>query len=234
MVKHELNAAKAFSFMSKVMDFSINGEDMDNESSENSTDDKKLCDKKIREIICLLGNAEEETCDEESMKILSNLNEIIDKDRLVLGKKKDIIRHYVNHLKLIRLPNIKNIEAKIELLLFKPREKIIGQIALWNMENFLGKNEILNRLQVVLYNTKAISGIHPVSDKAFFEEPLNEKERLCLVQKARNKKLNDLNAKNSARLGYKYSDNAFIYYQILNGVTGYLVFYFAYKDYKNL
>ncbi|RNA42888.1 hypothetical protein BpHYR1_026925 [Brachionus plicatilis] len=249
MVKHELNAAKAFSFMSKVMDFSINGEDMDNESSENSTNDKKLRDKKIREIICLLGNAEEETCDEESMKILSNLNEIIDKDRLVLGKKKDIIRHYVNHLKLIRLPNIKNIEAKIELLLFKPREKIIGQIALWNMENFLGKNEILNRLQgidkvthkisklryqVVLYNTKAISGIHPVSDKAFFEEPLNEKERLCLVQKAKNKKLNDVNAKNSARLGYKYSDNAFIYYQILNGVTGYLVFYFAYKDYKNL
>lgn len=74
-----------FSFMSKVMDFSINGEDMDNESFENSIDNKNLRDKKIRDIICLLCNATENNNDEESKEIINNLNQIIDKDRLELG-----------------------------------------------------------------------------------------------------------------------------------------------------
>lgn len=241
MVKHGLNTGKALSFMSKVMDCSIN--ETDNENNSNQTIESDI----ICDIICDLGQIKKKQDNDEIKKIISDLTKTIYENSDKLKIKKDIIRHYLNQLKLKKIRNFEIIEKKIEELVFKPREKTIGQIALWNLNNlFLGKNEHLNRLQginkathkiskcryqVILYNAKAISGIHHVSDKAFFERPLDQKEKIDLLKKA-NKKDNE-HGKRAAKLGYKFIDDAFVYYQILNGVTGCLIFYYAFKDFKN-
>ena len=78
-----------------------------------------------------------------------------------------------------------------------------------------------------------MKGIHPVSDQALFEDPLSQTERAALCHKALNKKLNNAHAQQAARLGYKYSDKAHVYYQILNRVTGYMLYYFSFKDNRN-
>ena len=35
------------------------------------------------------------------------------------------------------------------------------------------------------------------------------------------------------RLGYLFDDKTHVYYQILNGVTGYMVYYFSFTDMRN-
>ncbi len=89
------------------------------------------------------------------------------------------------------------------------------------------------RYQVVLFNLDAIKGIHPVSDDNFFLEPLDRNEKAQLVKSAKSRKFSSKVVCKSAEFGYKCSDKAHVFYQILNGVTGFLVYYFSFEpNYK--
>ena len=147
-----------------------------------------------------------------------------------------------------------NNEAKITLLkvekeimekLYSHNVKIIGQIGLLNSNSHKQKHLLEDclkspnksthfvssvRHQVVLFNLEAIHSIHPVSDEAMFEDCLSRRDKADLVFRARNKELSDRDASEAARLGYKYSDKAHVLYQIVNGISGFQVFYYSFKD----
>ena len=85
---------------------------------------------------------------------------------------------------------------------------------------------------MVLYNLDAIKGIHPVSDKVLFEPTLNYEERKKLVTSAKSKSFKDGPVCEAARSGYKCSDKAHVLYQILNGVSGFLLYYFSFDTFR--
>jgi len=68
----------------------------------------------------------------------------------------------------------------------------------------------------------AMRGIHSVSDKVLFEKPLDKDSKATLVNS--NVQADKIEA---ARLGYKFDDNTHVEYQILNGVSGFNIFYHA-------
>ena len=90
------------------------------------------------------------------------------------------------------------------------------------------------RYQLVLYNLDAIHGIHPVSEKVMFEECLNRQLKADLVKRAKDKELDNEVASKAARMGYKYSDKAHVLYQIANGISGYQVYYYSFRDQINI
>jgi hypothetical protein len=141
--------------------------------------------------------------------------------------------------------DIKEIENEIKDKLYNKKLKVIGQIGLWNRNSHLQTRTLEDRLrslsksthfvssvryQVVIFNLEAIRGIHPVSDDVLFEKPLSVEEKVNLILKAKNQELNNENACRAAKLGYKYSDKAHVFYQIVNGVTGFEIFNFSFKD----
>ncbi len=101
------------------------------------------------------------------------------------------------------------------------------------------------RYGVVLYNFDAMESIHHVSDKAFFEPTLSSEEIKALVnsaikekssRKIKEKSSREIEEKSSdeivckaARQGYLHDDKFHAKYQILNNVTGFLVYYFSFK-----
>jgi len=85
---------------------------------------------------------------------------------------------------------------------------------------------------VVLYNLDAIKGIHPVSDKVLFESTLNYEERKNLVTSAKSQSFKDGPVCEAARSGYKCSDKAHVFYQRLNGVSGFLLYFFSFDTLK--
>jgi hypothetical protein len=68
---------------------------------------------------------------------------------------------------------------------------------------------------IVLYNNQAVKGIHPVSDENFAKN----------IPTPRNAKINS----DLISLGYTDSEHFQFYYQILNGVSGYVCYQFAYE-----
>ena len=90
----------------------------------------------------------------------------------------------------------------------------------------------MKRYQVVLYNLDAVKCIHPVSDEILFELTLNYEERRKLVTSAKNRSFENENVCEAARNGYKCSDKAHVLYQILNGVSGFLLYYFSFETLK--
>ncbi len=84
---------------------------------------------------------------------------------------------------------------------------------------------------MVLYNLDAIKGIHPVSDKVLFEPTLNYEERKKLVTSAKSQSLENERVCEAARGGYKCSDKAHVLYQILNSVSGFLLYYFSFETF---
>lgn len=50
------------------------------------------------------------------------------------------------------------------------------------------------------------------------------------MKEQKNKEFDNQHAKLAARMGYKYSDKAHVLYQIVNGISGYQVFYYSFKD----
>ncbi len=89
------------------------------------------------------------------------------------------------------------------------------------------------RYQVVLYNSDALKGIHPVSDKAFFEKTLGRVEKCRLVNSISLNKWDENKCK-AARFGYKNSDKAHVYYQLANGVSGFMTYFYGFTPNKSL
>ncbi len=86
------------------------------------------------------------------------------------------------------------------------------------------------RYCVILYNGDSLKGIHHVSDAVLFEPPLSEREKANLFSElVRNEILFEIK-----RLGYKHSDKVHTQYQLLNGVSGYLVYYYSFKPQERL
>ena len=85
------------------------------------------------------------------------------------------------------------------------------------------------RYQVILYNLDAIKGIHSVSDDALFVAPLDKKEKCKLVNSFSKRDFSNRIVCEAAELGYKCSDKAHVFYQILNSVSGFLVYYFSFE-----
>jgi len=85
------------------------------------------------------------------------------------------------------------------------------------------------RYQVVLYNLDAIKGIHPVSDKVLFETTLNYEERKQLLESAKSATFEIKNVCIAARQGYICDDKIHVHYQILNSVSGFLVYYYSFQ-----
>ena len=88
------------------------------------------------------------------------------------------------------------------------------------------------RYCVILYNGYSLKGIHHVSDAVLFERPLIQREKADLLSK-----LKENDAKilcEIKRLGYKYEDEVHIKYQLLNGVSGFLVYYYSFKTQEGL
>ncbi len=88
------------------------------------------------------------------------------------------------------------------------------------------------RYQIVLNNLDAIQSIHPVSDQALFEPTLNFEQRKSLVKLAKTRAFEDGKVCEAARQGYKCSDKAHVFYQLLNGVSGYLLYYYSFAPFS--
>ncbi len=71
-------------------------------------------------------------------------------------------------------------------------------------------------VQVVLYNLEAVAGFHPVTDDAFWEEPLSPHARHELMRKVSKSAKQPYNAEELklTRLGYKHSDGAYVKYAL--------------------
>ena len=234
---------KALKYMSTVLDHSVNqvdenikidsqkcidwGDDLASiKRALNRSDHESQCYKQLRELI-------QEKNFKDKATVFSLLS-VLTKSELIDESQRNII---------------KEIEVEIKDKLYNKRLKTIGQIGLWNQNHYSQKRTLEDRLrslsrsthfvstvryQVVLYNLEAIKGIHHVSDSVLFEKPLNEKEKASLVQKSKNKELDNKESCEAARLGYKYDDNTHVLYQIVNGVTGFEVFNFSFKDKVNI
>ncbi len=90
-----------------------------------------------------------------------------------------------------------------------------------------------SRFQIVLNNLDAIQLIHPVSDQALFETTLNLKKRTDLVRLASIRTFNKEKVCEAARQGYKCSDKAHVFYQLLNGVSGFLLYYYSFETFSS-
>ena len=145
---------------------------------------------------------------------------------------------------LDKIPNVSNeLRSKFEELFVNSASKRIGTLALFNYTATTSKNRYLARLQgfnkgthliakdrsqVVLYNMQGIKGIHPVADDDLFAEPLSPDVSEQLVQSCKLGKLTNENVCRATRLGYLPTETAHVHYQILNGVTGFVLYYFSF------
>jgi len=66
-------------------------------------------------------------------------------------------------------------------------------------------------------NGESIKGIHHVSDAVLFEPTCNEEER------------RDMKENERTRLGYAHDDKVHTHYQVLNGVSGFSVYYYSFN-----
>jgi len=238
---HPQAATRALYYMTKVLDYGIEEKDgsfsKDEENSLRKVD-STVSNKWLRK----LGKKEDEFENDAKRK------ELFDKLFTIISEKDYTQKDYIFYLLSELGEPLKDLEAEIKEALLNRKSKVIGQVGLWNQNMYSMKQSLTSRLQgnnktthylskiryqLVLYNLHAIKGIHPVSDESFFEAPLSQEERANLCHQAMNKKLDNKYAQEAARLGYKYSDKAHVYYQIMNGVTGYIVYYFSFMDYKN-
>ena len=73
-----------------------------------------------------------------------------------------------------------------------------------------------------------------MSDKALFEPTVVFKQRKILVTKAKTRSFEKNDVCTVARQGYKCSDKAHVFYQILNGVSGFHLYYYSFKPYDSL
>lgn len=125
----------------------------------------------------------------------------------------------------------------------KAKSQHVGQVALWNsltcakgyhdrLSGFHKSTHMISpiRYQVVLYNLEAVAGFHPVTDDAFWEEPLSPHARHELMRKVSRSAKQPYNAEELKLmlLGYKHSDAAFIKYLLLNNISGYMVYWFSF------
>ena len=86
------------------------------------------------------------------------------------------------------------------------------------------------RYCVILNNGDSLKGIHHVSDAVLFEPPLSQQKKDDLFSKLDRKDI----LCEIKRLGYKHSDKVHTQYQLLNGVSGYLVYYYSFKPQERL
>ena len=166
-------------------------------------------------------------------------------DFLIKKCYKDNNKECDNVLYLLdKIPNVSNdLRSKFEELLVNAASKRIGTLALFNYTATTSKNRYLARLQgfnkgthliakdrsqVVLYNMQGIKGIHPVADDDLFAEPLSPDVSEQLVQSCKLGKLTNENVCRATRLGYLPTETAHVHYQILNGVTGFVLYYFSF------
>ncbi|CAF0927850.1 unnamed protein product [Brachionus calyciflorus] len=224
---HPLAASKAFAYMCHVMDWAIDGLDVQlNEQAD------PLTRKQILGLIQKLGDVNTEN--EEAKDLIESI--LFDKSYV---KQKDYLFYLLRKLE----DEGKEIEKELKDLLLNERAKVLGQVGLWNQNANSMRATITSRLQgnnrtthaiskiryqLVLYNMHAMNGIHPISDDALFEETLREQDKDILCSKIENKNFDNKDACRAARQGYRYSDKAHVYYRILNRVTGYLVYYFSF------
>jgi len=64
--------------------------------------------------------------------------------------------------------------------------------------------------------------------------PLDREAKARLVASIKKREFSDKKVCEAARLGYKCSDKAHVFYQILNGVTGFLCYYFSFETNSKL
>jgi len=88
---------------------------------------------------------------------------------------------------------------------------------------------------VILNNGDSLKGIHHVSDAVLFERPLSQSEKANLISKLDDEKKKFKNNEVKMRevyikyLGYKDDDKVHVKYQLLNGASGFLVYYYSFK-----
>ena len=230
-------AFHALKFMSTVLDDSINQvSDFDNDEIFMDWND-------------MLGQLKEIFLRSEYESEFKKLRKLINDKNLTRRDEIRALFSILSNNSLVQNTEVKNILLKIENeiieKIYSHNIKIIGQIGLLNANSYKQKYLLEDRLrspsksthfissvrhQVFLFNLEAIHGIHPVSDKAMFEECLSRREKADLVKRGKNKELDDRHASLAARMGYKYSDKAHVLYQIVNGISGYQVFYYSFKD----
>ncbi|XP_065640648.1 uncharacterized protein LOC101240012 isoform X1 [Hydra vulgaris] len=240
---------KSLAFMLKVLNFGCSNRDLCNNKDLHS---KEVKDKeeavsklnrrnwmknldKIKDTI----NAE----DSNTANLVDELYDIIDNKKYnEESKVKDLINTLMNHLGadgVLILNEIKN-------RLLKDKSKIIGQVALWNNASFKTWSFLeklmcdvskmhthlvsYQRYQVVLYNLDAIKGIHPVTDDVLFQPVFEKHEIVQLAHISSSANLNDAHVQTSFTYGYKCSDKVHVYYQLFNGVSGYMAYYYSFRN----
>jgi len=236
-INHTNQAFHALKFMSNVLDTSINQlSDFNNEDIFMDWNDMLV---PLREIFL---KSEYESEFKKVRKLINDKN-LLNKEEI------GALFSILTNNPLVQDSEAKDIliklENEIKEKIYSQNIKIIGQIGLLNANSHKQKHLLEDRLrspsksthfissvryQVVLFNLEAIRGIHPVSDQAMFEECLSRRDKANLVERAKNKELDNQHAKLAARMGYKYSDKAHVLYQIVNGISGYQVFYYSFKD----
>lgn len=235
----DMAAFKALDYMSQVLSDGIDGKDVEKLADDNENKikiDSKLKLSWVKELVKLEDSikTEHEVEYDQLLQLVNDGNFYQDRDRILYP------------LKCICGEN-NSLYKDVYRNLYHERSKVIGQVALLNQSSYLvakacdprlegsikyTHSVLSSRYQLVLYNLNAIKGIHPVSDDAFFELPLNKEERIDNCKKAMKKGFSHEIACKVARLGYKYSDKAHVYYQIQNGVSGYVVYYFSFETMK--
>ena len=54
-----------------------------------------------------------------------------------------------------------------------------------------------------------------------------------MIERARSRKFNEEKVCEAARQGYKCSDKAHVFYQLLNGVSGFLLYYYCFEPFPS-
>lgn len=156
----------------------------------------------------------------------------------LLGKSIDSLAKDPEPLLALLPPEI---QAECRSLLYgKDR---LGQVALWNSHGKSYSTQLWDyqrkgpwthiistaRQQVILYDTTCTAGIHPVSDAAFWEEPLPLDAWQGLIERVNKENRRDGEASVVAReSGYKFSDSAHVRQQLMHGIGGALVYRFSF------
>ncbi|XP_065673748.1 uncharacterized protein LOC101240012 isoform X2 [Hydra vulgaris] len=240
---------KSLAFMLKALNFGCSNRDLCNNKDLHSKEvnhKEEAVSKLIRRNWMKSLEKIKDTINVEdtiTADLVDELYDIIDNKKYnEESKVKDLINTLMNHLAadgVLILNEIKN-------TLLKDKSKIIGQVALWNNASFKTWSFLeklmcdvskmhthlvsYQRFQVVLYNLDAIKGIHPVTDDVLFQPAFEKHEVAQLAHISSSANLNDVNVQTSFTYGYKCSDKVHVYYQLFNGVSGYMAYYYSFRN----
>jgi hypothetical protein len=220
---HEHATARALAFMSIVLENGILGHDNQLEDYIPSDKEKNILYKSIFK----LGDSPilEQLMSYEENKI--KIKDLFKREKI----KERIIEENLNVDK-----EFFEIEAKI----FGPYSKTLGQVSLLNNSKItldlytkidMATHKIVKQgnYDVVLFNEEAIQNIHQVSDLKLYEclqKPISPN-----LESSSNQMEN--NDREKCKPGYYKSDEYQFYHQILNGVSGYVIHYFSFKEFSN-